>query len=65
MLVVIELAVCVALRQRLFQLYYASALESLSQPGVAPLETLFAVPNDEFRAKLWLVSWQVLLSRQP
>ena len=50
-----KLAVSVAIRQLLFHLHCASEFEALGNAGVSLGESLFGVPNDKLRARLWLV----------
>ena len=63
-LVAMELAVSVTIRQFLFHLYCASKFEAPGYAGVSSGESLFGMPNNKFRARLWLVGHQMLLSRQ-
>ena len=50
-----KLAISVAIRQLLFHLHCASEFEALGYAGVSSGESLFGVPNDKLRARLWLV----------
>ena len=59
-----ELAIGVTIRQLLLHLHCASEFEAPDDAGVSSDESLLGVPNDKLRARLWLVSHQVLLSSQ-
>ena len=59
-----ELAIGVTIRQLLLYLNCTSKFEAPSDTGVYAGESLLGVPNDKLRARLWLVGYQVLFSRQ-
>ena len=59
-----ELAIGVTIRQLLLHLNCASEFEAPGDAGVSAGESLLGVPNDKLRARLWLVGYQVLLSRK-
>ena len=59
-----ELAIGVTIRQLLFHLICASEFEAPGDAGVSSRESLHELPNDKFRARLWLVGFQVLLKLQ-
>ena len=59
-----ELAIGVIIRQLLLHLNCASELEAPGAAGVSAGESLFGVPNDKLRVRLWLIGYQVLISRQ-
>ena len=59
-----ELAIGVTIRQLLLHLNCSSEFEAPGNAGVSAGELLLGVPNDKLRARLWLVGYKVLLSRQ-
>ena len=59
-----ELAIGVTIRQLLLHLNCASEFEAPGDAGVSEGESLLGVPNNQLRARLWLVCYQVRLSRQ-
>ena len=52
-----ELAVSVSIRQLLLHFHCASEFEAPGDAGVSAGESLFGVPNDQLRARLWLVGY--------
>ena len=50
-----KLAVSVIIRQLLLNLHCASDFEAPCDAGVSSGKSLFGVPNDTLRARLWLV----------
>ena len=60
-----EIAVGVTITKLLLlYLHCASEFEALCQADVLSGESVFGVPNDELRTRLWLVGHQMLLSCQ-
>ena len=59
-----ELAISVTIRKLFLHLNCASEFEAPDHAGVSVGESLLGAPNDHLRARLWLVSYQVLFSRQ-
>ena len=59
-----ELASGVTIRQLLLHLNCASEFEAPGDAGVSAGESLLGVQNDKLRARLLLVGYKVLLSRQ-
>ena len=48
--------------RQLLHVHSASKFEAPGHAGVFPGESLFGVPNDELRTRLWLVGHKVLFS---
>ena len=59
-----ELAIGVTIRKLFLHLNCAIEFEAPGDAGVSAGELLLGVPNNKLRARLWLVGYQVLLSRQ-
>ena len=59
-----ELAIGVTTRHLLLHLNCASEFEAPGDAGVSAGKSLIGMPNYQLRARLWLVSYEVLLSRQ-
>ena len=59
-----KLAIGVTIRQLLFHLNCATEFEAPGDASVSAGESPLRVPNDKLHARLWLVGYQMLLSRQ-
>ena len=59
-----ELAIGVTIRHLLLHFNCASEFKAPCDACVSAGESLLGVPNDKLLAMLWLVGYQVLLSRQ-